>query len=237
MRPIIGVTVWKENKDANTYEKVNEWNLKAIEDFGGIPVMLHITNDDEVIEGYIKILDGIYLTGGGDINPLLFNEEPIKELGNVEYDRDNFEIKLYKKAAEKDIPILGVCRGMQLMNVAEGGNVYQDIYSQRPETNNHSYKYIFDGNEFHTVVIKENSKIFEILNKTEIKTNSYHHQAVNELAPSFVATAFGKDGVVECIESTKLKYAIGIQWHPEVMYVKYPLFGKIFKSFINAAIK
>lgn len=237
MRPVIGVTVYKEQKDCNVYMKVNEWNLKAIENFGGIPVMLHITNDDKVIEGYIKILDGIYLTGGGDINPLLFNEEPIRELGNVEYDRDNFEIKLYKKASEKNIPILGVCRGMQVMNVADGGNLYQDLYSQRPKTNNHSCKYAFEGNEFHTVNIKENSKLYDILNTTEIKINSYHHQAVNELAKDYVATAFAKDGVVECIESTKLKYAIGIQWHPEVMYAKYPLFRKLFKSFINATIK
>lgn len=237
MKPVIGVTVWKEEKDSNIYEKVNEWNLKAIEDYGGIPVMLHITSNDEIIEGYIKILDGIYFTGGGDINPLLYNEEPIKELGNVEYDRDEFEMKLYRKAAEKNIPILGVCRGMQVMNVAEGGTIYQDLYSQRPGTKGHSNKYVFEGKEQHTVSIEENSKLFEILNETEIKTNSYHHQAVNDLADSYVATAFAKDGVVECIESKKLKYAIGIQWHPEIMYVKYPLHGKLFKSFIHAATK
>lgn len=237
MRPIIGVTVWKENKDANVYEKVNEWNLKSIEDFGGIPVMLHMTKNDEVIDEYVKMLDGIYFTGGGDINPLLFNEEPIREIGNVEYDRDEFEMKLYKKASEKNIPILGVCRGMQIMNIADGGNVYQDLYIQRPETNNHSCKYTFEGNEFHTVNIRENSMLHEILNTTEIKTNSYHHQAIKELGEGYVATAFAKDGVVECIESTKLKYAIGIQWHPEVMYAKHPVFGKIFRSFIDAAIK
>lgn len=235
MRPIIGVTVWKEQNNANVYEKVNEWNLKAIEDNGGVPVMLHITNNDEIIDEYLNMIDGMFFTGGSDISPLIFGEEPIIGLGEIEYDRDEFEIKLYNKAAEKNIPMLGICRGMQLMNVAAGGTVYQDIYSQRPGTNSHSPKIEFGGNEYHSVSIKENTMLYEILKTNEIKTNSYHHQAVRDAAEGYTATAYAKDGIIECIESTNLNFAIGVQWHPEVMYDRYPIFSNLFKAFINAA--
>lgn len=235
MIPVIGVTIWKELKDNNVYQKVNEANLNSISNNGGIPIMLPITNDDALIERYLEIVDGIFFTGGEDINPLIFGEEPINGLGDIEYDRDEFEVRLYKKAAVKNMPMLGICRGMQLMNVAAGGTVYQDIYSQRPSTNNHSPKFTFGGNEYHSIMINEDSKIYKIFNCTVIKANSYHHQAVKDIANDYQATAFAKDGIVECIESTNLNFAVGVQWHPEVMYKKYPLFNNLFKALIDEA--
>jgi putative glutamine amidotransferase len=234
MMPIIGVTIWKELNDNNVYQKVNEANLNSISHNGGIPIMLPITNNEAIIDKYLEMVDGIFFTGGEDINPLIFGEEPINGLGNIEYDRDDFEVKLYKKAAKINMPMLGICRGMQLMNVAEGGGtVYQDIYSQRPSTNNHSPKFTFGCNEYHSILIEENSKIYQIFKTKEIKTNSYHHQAVRDIADGYKATAFAKDGIVECIESENLNFAIGVQWHPEVMYNKFPLFNNLFKAFID----
>ncbi len=235
MRPVIGIIPWKEQINADVVERLNIWNLKAVEDAGGMPVTFHITDSDEIIDGYLEMADGIFFTGGGDINPLIFGEEPVRELGTVEYDRDEFEIRMYKKAAQKNIPMLGICRGMQIMNVAAGGTVYQDIYSQRPGTDGHSPKIAFEGNEYHSVLIKDESRLYHILETNEIKTNSYHHQAVKDIAGDYAASAFARDGIVECIESTSLNFAIGIQWHPEVMYEKYPLFCNLFKAFINAA--
>lgn len=236
MMPVIGVTIWKELSDNNIYQKVNEANLNSISHNGGVPIMLPITNNDAIIDKYMEMIDGILFTGGEDICPLIFGEEPINGLGNIEYDRDEFEVKLYKKAAELNMPMLGICRGMQVMNVATGGGtVYQDMYSQRPSTNNHSPKFTFCGNEYHSVKINEDSKIYKIFKATDIKTNSYHHQAVRDIAEGYKATAFAKDGIVECIESENLNFAIGVQWHPEVMYDKYPLFSNLFKAFIDEA--
>ncbi len=235
MKPVIGVTIIQELDSNNTYEKVNKANLNAIAYNGGIPIMLPITDNEEIIDRYVEMVDGIFFTGGNDINPLIFGEEPIRELGEIEFDRDEFEIKLYKKAAAANMPILGICRGMQLINVAAGGTLYQDIYTQRSGTNNHSPSLNFGGYEHHSISIRDNTKLFEILNTNEIKTNSYHHQAVKDIAEGFVATAFAKDGIVEGIESTNFNFVVGVQWHPEVMYEKYPVYSSLFKELIEAA--
>lgn len=232
MKPVIGVTTDSELKNGYYYQRLNEWNLKSISDNGGIPFMFQITSDDEIIEKYLEMVDGILFTGGNDVNPLYYGEDPIKEIGVIDYERDEFELKLYRKAVEKDMPILGICRGSQLMNVASGGNLYQDVYTQKKGTNSHSYEF-FGAFEYHNVDITTDSKLFEILKVSELKTNSYHHQSIKEPAKGYKPTAFAKDGIIECIESENLTFAVGIQWHPEVMYNKLPIFANIFTTFIK----
>lgn len=232
MKPIIGVTTDSERKNGYYYQVLNEWNLRSISDNGGIPFMFQITTDDEIIEKYLEMVDGILFSGGYDVNPLYYGEEPIKDIGLIDYERDEFELKLYKKAAEKNIPILGICRGAQIMNVAAGGNLYQDIYYQRQNTNCHSYD-ISKALEFHNVEIITDSKLFEILKVKELRTNSLHHQSIKETGKGYKPTAFAKDGIIECIESENLTFAMGIQWHPEVMYNKLPIFANIFRAFIE----
>lgn len=232
MKPVIGVTTDSESKNGHYYQRLNSWNLKSISDNGGIPFMFQITNDDEIIEKYLEMVDGILFTGGNDVNPQHYGEDPIKGIGILDCERDEFEIKLYKKAVEKDIPILGLCRGAQVMNVAAGGKLYQDIYIQRQETNSHNYD-TFGAFEYHNVEIINDSKLFEMLKVNELKTNSYHHQSVKEIAEGYKPTAFAKDGIIECIESENLTFAVGIQWHPEVMYDKLSIYANIFRDFIK----
>lgn len=232
MKPVIGVTTDSERKNGYYYQRLNEWNLKSISDNGGIPFMFQITSDDEIIEKYLEMVDGILFTGGNDVNPQYYGEDPIKEIGVLDCERDAFELKLYRKAVEKDIPILGICRGSQIMNVASGGKLYQDVYTQKNGTNSHSYEF-FGAFEYHNVDIITDSKLFEILKVSELKTNSYHHQSIKEPAKGYKPTAFAKDGIIECIESENLTFAVGIQWHPEVMYNKLPIFANIFKTFIK----
>lgn len=235
MKPIIGVTVDKTKSDGYDYQKINECNLKALTDSGAIPLMLPIAEEDELIDDYLKIVDGLYFSGGNDINPLIFGEDPIKEIGEIDYSRDEFEIKLFKKAAAKNMPILGICRGEQVINVASGGSLYQDIYIQREGTKGHSPKFSSGGYAHHRVKIMKDSKIYDILKVEEINVNSFHHQAVKKLAEGFKITSVSEDGIIEAIESLNHSFLVGIQWHPEIMFERYPVFLKIFEALVNAA--
>jgi putative glutamine amidotransferase len=235
MRPIIGITADKAMEDGFFYEKLNETNIRAVTKAGGAAIMLPITDDDEIIEKYMELIDGLYLTGGGDINPLIFGEEPIKQLGAVDYDRDVFEIKLCKKAAEKNIPMLGVCRGQQIMNVAAGGTLYQDIYVQHPGANGHSPRFAPGGFEHHSVDIKSKTKLHCILGNGVVRVNSFHHQAVRDAAAGYTVGAYSKDGIIEAIESDELAFAVGVQWHPEVMMDRYPEVIALYRALIEAA--
>lgn len=238
MKPIIGVTVDKITSDGYGYEKINECNLKALIAAGGIPLMLPLTGDDDLIEDYLNIVDGLYFSGGSDINPLIFGEDPIKELGDIDYSRDEFEIKLFKKAAAKNIPILGICRGEQVINVASGGNLYQDIYVQKEGAGGHSPKFSqYSGYAYHKVTIMKDSKLYDILKTQEICVNSLHHQAVKDLGQGYKITAQAPDGIIEAIESLDHSFIVGIQWHPEFMYERYPEFMKIFQALVQAAAK
>ncbi len=237
MKPIIGVTVDKGSSDGYHYEKINECNLKGLIVSGAIPIMLPITGDDDLIDDYLNIVDGLYFSGGCDINPLIFNEDPIREIGRIDYSRDEFEIRLFKKAAAKNMPILGICRGAQVINVASGGNLYQDIYVQRKGTNGHSPKFSSGGYAYHRVKITKNSMVYNILKTEETNVNSFHHQAVKDVAEGYKVTAVSEDGIIEAIESVDHSFIVGIQWHPEIMFERYPECLKIFEALINAASK
>lgn len=239
MKPIIGVTVDKITSDSGYgYEKINECNLKALMISGAIPLMLPITGEDEIIDEYLEIVDGLYFSGGNDINPLIFGEDPIKEIGGIDYSRDEFEIKLFKKAAAKNMPILGICRGEQVINVAEGGTLYQDIYVQKEGTSGHSPKFSpSSAYAYHKVKISKDSKLYNILKTDVISVNSLHHQSVKDIAEGYKITAVAGDGVIEAIESVNHSFIVGIQWHPEIMYERYPEFLKVFDALVSAASK
>ena len=238
MKPIIGVTVDKGSGDGFFYEKINECNLKALITSGAIPLMLPITGDDELIDDYLNIVDGLYFSGGNDINPLIYGEDPIKEIGGIDYSRDEFEIKIFKKAAAKDMPILGICRGEQVINVAAGGTLYQDIYSQKEGTNGHSPKFSTSSiYGYHKVNIMKDSILYNIIKTDEMSVNSLHHQAVKDIAEGYKVTAYASDGTIEAIESVNHSFIVGIQWHPEIMFERYPEFLKIFEALVQAVKK
>lgn len=199
---------------------------------GGIPLVIPPYRDDDILISLLEHLDGLVLTGGADINPLFLGEEPVNELHNINPHRDRQELLLIRLAANRQIPILGICRGIQIMNVALGGTIYQDIYSQSERRLiKHSQ---MQEREYasHTVGIDADSILCKILGAESVPVNSFHHQAVKDPAPGFRVCARSADGIVEAIESTECKSMLGVQWHPECFVMNgdeymMPLFGWI----------
>jgi putative glutamine amidotransferase len=198
---------------------------------GGIPIILPNTTDLLVIDSHINIIDGLILTGGSDINPLKYGEEPKEKLGHVSNERDFFELYLLEQAMKNNIPVLGICRGHQVVNVFNGGSLYQDISYIKG-----SYiKHIQDSEPYipsHSISISKDSVLYKILGDNAL-VNSYHHLAVKDLAPNFKISAISKDGVIEAIESTMEPLIIGIQWHPELLTKNYYNMLNLFKYFIE----
>jgi microsomal dipeptidase-like Zn-dependent dipeptidase/gamma-glutamyl-gamma-aminobutyrate hydrolase PuuD len=210
--------------------------VNAVIKAGGSPILIPLTNDKQVLNTILSQIDGLILSGGGDIYAPLFNEELHPAVESYDLERDNYDILLTKMAAERQIPILGICRGHQVINVAFGGNLIQDIPSQIPKSKiNHS-----QSEEraigTHSVSIKTNSTLHKILKADNVFVNSFHHQSNNRVADGFKAVAFSEDGVNEGIESTENKSIIGVQWHPENMAVvnNEPMLS-LFRHLINEA--
>lgn len=228
MKPLIGVTMHPvEGK-----MEINNTYIDAIKRAGGIPLCVPFM-DEENVDAVLDGLNAVLLIGGYDVNPLLYGQEPHPKLGMVIDARDQSEILLAKKAFERNMPLLGICRGEQVMNVAFGGTLYQDIDSQVKQVLKHTQASL--RHELtHTIELLP-SKLQQIIGQDTILTNSFHHQAVDLVAPGFVMNACAKDGVIEGIEHPAHPYCIGVQWHPEGLQQDEPS-DKLFKSLIEAAI-
>lgn len=211
-KPIIGVSSTETENSAGaplTY-------INSIKRAGGVPLVIPTTNDKDEIARILEIVDGIVMTGGEDIDPLKwFGEEPVRPMGTIVPKRDEFDILLIRMAVEKGLPVLGICRGEQAMNVAFGGSLYQDIPSQVKGTFVKHSQSAPRNYGTHTIEIEKGSKLRKILNIETAAVNSYHHQAVKDVAKGFKVTALSKDGVVEAIEKEGKQFVVGVQFHPE----------------------
>lgn len=197
---------------------IAETYVQAVLDAGGAPVIIPAITDIKALTVLVSELDGLVMSGGGDINPLYLHEEPIPQLQDVDTPRDEYDLILLRLAANRQIPIMGICRGHQIMNVAFGGSVYQDIHSQ---TNHPLLKHSQTlAREYpsHTVALEPGTNRLRTIfkDKEQILVNSFHHQAVKEVAPGFRTTATAPDGINEAMENTE-KPIFGVQWHPEAM--------------------
>lgn len=205
-RPLIGITTNYVDGDATLRDRY----YKQVVDAGGIPVLIPPVSDPEVIINTLENIDGLLLTGGGDHNPLWAGEEPQKELHGINATRDLPELLITRLAFNRQIPMFGICRGMQTLAFALGGRVAQDINA----TLKHSQE--ADKSEpTHSVILSPESMIRDIYDSEHIFVNSFHHQAVSDTGPHFQATANSPDGIIEAMESTKHKSILGVQWHPE----------------------
>lgn len=233
MKPIVGV-VPSIDEEKGIYF-IHEDNILAIEKAGGVPILIPYQKE---MDALLATIDGLYLTGGYDIDPTLFGEEPHPELGIINRVRDEFESKLIDSAMYKDLPILAVCRGSQVLNIALGGDMYQDMYSQINTPLLQHQQNAIKSHASHYVYIKEGSLLHRLAGENKIKVNSRHHQANRKLGDNLIASGLASDGVIEAIESENNRFLLGLQWHPENMAkAGDDISLRIYEGFIEACRK
>ena len=241
-KPIIGITCSMEYDDkarkyptAYAFDYLKRSYYEAVERSGGIPLILPNTKKLKLIDQMLKVIDGLVISGGNDVDPHFYKEKKKAKNLNLTKERDLFEIALVRKARRKKNPILAICRGMQLVNVAFGGTLYQD-FSFEKKFLDHTLEGSLRYNKTHSVVISGNTKLYSIIGKKRIEVNTSHHQMVKKIAPGFIVNAWSeKDEVVEGIETTDDNFLICIQWHPELMKDRNSRL--LFDSLIKAASK
>ena len=241
MKPLIGVT-----PDFNAGDR-KEWggkeptyflrarDIRAIEDLGGIPIVLPLVADLAARRRLLSHVDGLLLTGSGpDLAPELYGERQRYTFRVMSQRRATFELEMAQLARAADLPVLAICGGMQALNVAFGGSLYQDIESQRPDPLQHRQSAPATQLS-HPVRITPKSLLHRIVKTGTMRVNSSHHQSVKAVAPSLHASAWAPDGVVEAIESSSQRFFLGVQWHPEFLFDRHHRHRRLFEAFIASA--
>ena len=220
------------------YKKESYWMLpgymQGILEAGGLPVMLPLTDDMDLIRQMVSVCDGFLFTGGHDVSPELYGEEKLLQCGKCSPERDRMETVLLHEILCADKPLLGICRGIQFLNAALGGTLYQDIPVQvKPKTEHHQTP-PYDI-PVHEVWIKEGTALYDLLGTPRIKVNSYHHQAIKDLSSQLKVMAVSEDGLIEGVYMPEKKFIWAVQWHPEFSYRSDENSRKIFHAFITSA--
>jgi putative glutamine amidotransferase len=235
-KPLILVTA-SYDYDKNI-SSIKNLYCEALVEAGAAPVVLPLSTNEHLYDIYIDRCDGLMVTGGPDIDAAYYGENNMPCNGEISPYRDVMELSLIKKAIQNNKPVLGICRGVQIINVAMGGTLYQDIHEQLKDRQ--LIKHDQNAPRWYTtheVVIKKETFMWEVFNSEKTLVNSFHHQAVKDIAPDFEATAWSEDGIVECIEYRKDCFAAGVQWHPEDLWKRNAAHHELFKKFANICLK
>lgn len=237
MRPLILVSADCDIESSDSFKLQADY-VRAVYLAGGLPLVavppMECGDTAEAVAELCSLARGIVLTGGSDVLPGLFGEEPHPKLGAVNPVRDRFELALARAAMQADLPVLAICRGMQVLNVAAGGGLIQDIESCVPGAHAHRVtapRWL----PTHSVSVVPGSILWKIFRRDSIMVNSFHHQAVHPVAPGFEVSARASDGVVEAIEKAGSRFMVGVQWHPEALAGKDPEALNVFREFLIAA--
>lgn len=232
-KPLIGLTPQYDVEQGRLWMRPNY--MDAVSAAGGIPLVLPLTGDPGEITRLAQVCDGFLFTGGPDVHPSLFGEETMRWCGAINEQRDKLEIALLQEVCPLDKPVFGICRGIQLINVALGGDLYQDIPAQvegLPVAHDQRPPY---GTTVHSVQVEQSSPLFELTGRRELMVNSMHHQAVRKLAPTLRCAARSKDGLAECVFLPGKKFFLAVQWHPEYLWQTHQDEQKIIEGFVNAS--
>ena len=215
MRPLIGVFAHAPRENVTfAVQTCPETYLMALQNAGTDPVILPVYDDEEALSRYVQLCDGFVLPGGIDVNPLTYGEDPHPRLQGNRLDFDECELRLIPLILASKKPLLGICRDCQILNVAFGGTLYQDIVSQHEGALGHSQTEIRLGAPCHRIKIEEGSVLAELYG-SELLVNSFHHQAVKDLGKGLKVTARAYDGIIEAYEAPEYPFVLGVQWHPE----------------------
>lgn len=240
-KPVIGISgsmiVENQGDIFVGYQRAytNDDYIQAISRAGGVPVVLPIVDSKEEILAQVELLDGLVMMGGHDVDPELYSEEPTAKLGFIYPRRDRFDLELINAARDRKIPMLGICRGHQIINVAFGGTLYQDLSEIKDCKLAHVQK-TFCFEPIHKINVEENTNLFNLIGK-EMRVNSFHHLAIKDVAEGFVVSAKSNDNVIEAIEYTKDQYVMGVQFHPEMMSSRCAQAQNIFDGLVKESKK
>lgn len=231
MKPVIGI-VSSFDVDEQGYFCPAHY-VRAIEKAGAHPLILPYTKADDV-NSVLDFLSGVVLSGGGDFTPELYGVAPHPSLQQIVPERDNFEFALARSALDRRMPTLGICRGMQLLNVIAGGTIYSHTLDELPDVLDHRNGIPLDQTA-HEIHLEPDTRLFQYSGGSSLfRVNSMHHQAIKRLAPDFIISARADDGIVEAIEAPSQPFVIGVQWHPECLYETEPACRHLIDSFVRA---
>ncbi|WP_278673933.1 gamma-glutamyl-gamma-aminobutyrate hydrolase family protein [Acidaminococcus fermentans] len=245
MKPLIGLTCNYDIDDSIGLNSLTgtagqDWDflagdyVYAVEKAGGIPVILPRLENEKILLPFLEQLDGMILTGGHDVDPRRYGSRISGKCGRIVPNRDTMDFMLARYAYERKLPLLGVCRGIQVLGAFLGGSLYQDVESEGP------FCHHFMDNSpreypVHKNILEPGSLLYQIFGKTEIEVNSFHHQALKAVGPDAKVTAYSEDGLIEAIEAAGGNpFTLAVQWHPEMMFTSAEQ-QKIFQAFIRAS--
>lgn len=234
---VVGITcgVTEATETSGAQQRLNRPYVWAVERAGGVPIILPNTNEPSVISRWLGVIDGLLLSGGADLAPPCYGQAPHPKLGDVEPDRDATELPLIREALAQDVPIFAICRGIQSLTAALGGTLYQDLPSEYPNNIGHQQKEkgLARDQFSHAVRIEHGSRLHAVVGVDEMPVNSFHHQAVRDLAPGLVVVSTAPDDVIEGLEAPAHRYVIAVQFHPEETAPHDERSRKLFEAFIE----
>jgi putative glutamine amidotransferase len=238
--PVIGIVSRRDGSATwNGYAMYGQGQAyaRSVALAGGAPVLIPLELCEDACRSIYGCLHGLLFPGGADVNPAYYGEEPHPRLGQVDDPLDQAELLLARWALEDRLPVLAICRGIQLINVAAGGTLYQDLPAQLPDSFPHACNAPAYPREYraHAVSIEPGSRVATAMRTTQCRTNSRHHQAVKDVAPGFVVTAHAPDGVIEAIEHREAPFIVGVQWHPESLAETDPQMLGLFEAVVAAS--